>query len=154
MAKLPAHLPSLAGGEAIASPYRVGLVRAVEGTAGEGSGASVDWLLTAIADEDRRAECSVRRAGASPWVGQLRAVDDTAGKLLMRTRPSMTRVSSSPSRCDHGRPCSMRSSSMVGRPALGPSGQVLLQGYGKCKLSLAVTVVGGESICFPLDDAH
>ncbi len=56
MAVLP---PSLADVEAIASACGAGYGRA----AGERSGASVDWLLVAVAGEGPHAEWSARRAG-------------------------------------------------------------------------------------------
>ncbi len=84
---LPTHPPSLAGGEATASPCTVDKAWTVGSDAYEGSDTSAEWLLTA-ATVGRCGGCSVGRAGApkggkSPWVGQLRAVGVAAENLFV-----------------------------------------------------------------------
>ncbi len=49
---LPAYSPSLAGGETAASPRRVNKAWTVGSAADVGPGASVDWLLAALADAE------------------------------------------------------------------------------------------------------
>ncbi len=61
-AMLSTQPPSLAVGEAPASPCRVDKAWAVEDGIGEGSDTSANWLLTAVIDGGC-GWCSVRRAG-------------------------------------------------------------------------------------------
>ncbi len=69
---LPTHPPSLAGGEATASSYRVDKAWTVGSAAYEGSDANTDWLMIAVTDEDRcwvlyeEGRASVGGGGASP----------------------------------------------------------------------------------------